>query len=322
VTAFSLLFKVAGVLGLRAAPAPTALIALAAIVKNELPYLLEWIAFHRAVGVERFFIADNDSSDGTTELLSALSKAGVVDWIARPGQASQLPAYLALMKRYRSQAVWIAFIDADEFITPLDGLSLRPVFDTLSADIGAVCVNWATFGSAGQKVPTNELVIERFPARADKTWLGNHNYKSIVRSKAFHTVSSTPHRFLLRKNFRYAHPDGSEMRQHRLGPGVSAEVVWNLMRLNHYVVKSEAEFELIKRPRGLADFVNTTRNHKFFKNHDCNNVPDAMPDWLISATKAEMEKLRGALRDAGCAEEFIMADRKIAERIQELRITA
>ena len=38
-------------------------LAIGAIVKNEGPYLLEWIAFHRVVGVDRFFIADNASTD-------------------------------------------------------------------------------------------------------------------------------------------------------------------------------------------------------------------------------------------------------------------
>jgi hypothetical protein len=47
-------------------------IGIAAIVKNELPYLIEWIAFHRASNVNRFFIANNNSTDGTKELLIAL----------------------------------------------------------------------------------------------------------------------------------------------------------------------------------------------------------------------------------------------------------
>ena len=34
----------------------------AAIFKNEGPYILEWVAYHRVLGIERFFIADNDSS--------------------------------------------------------------------------------------------------------------------------------------------------------------------------------------------------------------------------------------------------------------------
>ena len=45
-------------------------LAIGAIFKNEGPYILEWIAFHRAVGVDRFFIADNASD----ETIGAISR--------------------------------------------------------------------------------------------------------------------------------------------------------------------------------------------------------------------------------------------------------
>ena len=34
-----------------------------AIVKNEAPYIVEWIEFHRLVGVDKFYIYDNESSE-------------------------------------------------------------------------------------------------------------------------------------------------------------------------------------------------------------------------------------------------------------------
>ncbi|MDR0485482.1 MAG: glycosyltransferase family 2 protein, partial [Elusimicrobiota bacterium] len=40
-----------------------------AIAKNEAPYLKEWIEYHRALGVEKFYIYDNNSSDNTFEIL-------------------------------------------------------------------------------------------------------------------------------------------------------------------------------------------------------------------------------------------------------------
>ena len=63
-------------------------VGIAAIVKSEAPYLLEWIAFHRAVGIDAFFIADNGGNDGTSELLKRLEKAGYItrfDFIGQPG---------------------------------------------------------------------------------------------------------------------------------------------------------------------------------------------------------------------------------------------
>jgi Glycosyl transferase family 2 len=35
------------------------------IVRNELPYLIEWIEFHRLVGFHRLVVYDDNSTDGT-----------------------------------------------------------------------------------------------------------------------------------------------------------------------------------------------------------------------------------------------------------------
>ena len=58
-------------------------VALIAPIKQEAPYLLEWIAYHRALGVETFVLGDNGGSDQTSELIQALDAAGLVlrlDW--------------------------------------------------------------------------------------------------------------------------------------------------------------------------------------------------------------------------------------------------
>ena len=155
------------------APGAEALrLAIGAIFKNEGPYILEWVAYHRALGIDRFRVADNGSDDGSTGLLAALDRAGVVDHIpfpGAPGQPPQLPAYAEILRRHGPQADWIAFIDADEFLWPAPPLrSLRPVLAALDRlpGVGAVAVNWAIYGSAGHEQARPGLVIERFPARA------------------------------------------------------------------------------------------------------------------------------------------------------------
>ena len=46
-------------------------------VKNEGPFLLEWIAFHRVLGVTDFLFYSNDCTDATDRLLDALAQAAV-----------------------------------------------------------------------------------------------------------------------------------------------------------------------------------------------------------------------------------------------------
>ena len=49
-------------------------LALCTTVRNEAPYMLEWLMFHHMFGVELFRIDDNGSDDGTFELLEMLSR--------------------------------------------------------------------------------------------------------------------------------------------------------------------------------------------------------------------------------------------------------
>jgi hypothetical protein len=50
-------------------------LAVCAIAKNEGAYFKEWLEYHRLVGVEKFYIYDNESDDDTKEVLAPLKKA-------------------------------------------------------------------------------------------------------------------------------------------------------------------------------------------------------------------------------------------------------
>jgi hypothetical protein len=280
-------------------------LAIGAIFKNEGPYILEWVAYHRALGVDRFFVADNGSDDGSSEFLAALDQAGVIDHIpfpGTPGQPPQLPAYAEILRRHGGQADWIAFIDADEFLLPAaPARSLRPVLAELDRlpGVGAVAVNWAAYGSAGEEQAQPGLVIERFPARALRDTLLNHHYKTILRPRAFAGVHETPHLFRLRAGFRAVHADGSPLTPYGGHyHGLSKAILWSPLRLNHYVVKSREEFFQRKRLRGRAT-KNATRDATFFAVHDRNEEREPMASWLIEATRAERQRLLERLRAAG-----------------------
>jgi hypothetical protein len=52
-------------------------IGVCAIFKDEAPYLLEWIAFHRMVGIDLLVLYDNGSTDGGPELIRRSSLPGM-----------------------------------------------------------------------------------------------------------------------------------------------------------------------------------------------------------------------------------------------------
>ena len=129
-------------------------LAVAGIFKNEAPYILEWIAHHRVIGIRHFFIADNDSTDASSELFEVLARLGHIELIrhsTEPGTKPQLPAYNKLVEMARDKVRWMAFIDSDEFIWPTrSGASLEAFLKALDAqmNVGALTLNWSTYGSS------------------------------------------------------------------------------------------------------------------------------------------------------------------------------
>ncbi|MGP9656109.1 glycosyltransferase family 2 protein [Halomonas sp. AOP35-4E-18] len=90
--------------------------------------LQEWIAFHLAVGVEHFIIADIGSSDGSYAYLRELKRLGLVTLVRPAGVddtssepfSSEPFVYHSLLAACPATLDIVAFIDVDEFLLPLD----------------------------------------------------------------------------------------------------------------------------------------------------------------------------------------------------------
>lgn len=87
-------------------------------VKNEGPFLLEWIAFHRVIGVTDFLFYSNDCSDCTDDLLDRLQEHGIVRHLPNP--ATNRNYQMQALKDARRQDVvkradWVWIADVDEF---------------------------------------------------------------------------------------------------------------------------------------------------------------------------------------------------------------
>ena len=103
-------------------------LAVVAILKNEGPYLKEWLDYHLLAGVDHFYLYDNESPDNQAEVAKPYVEAGLVTYIPFPGIAMQMPAYNDAINRFKFQARYMAFIDGDEFIYPKSdggGISLK-----------------------------------------------------------------------------------------------------------------------------------------------------------------------------------------------------
>ncbi|MGJ8514011.1 glycosyltransferase family 2 protein [Carnimonas bestiolae] len=282
--------------------------AIAAIVKNEVDSIEEWVAYHRLLGADHFLIADNGSTDGTREYLLSLSGLEwmtVIDFVTSRENPPQLLAYSKLISECPTSVPLLTFIDADEYILPMPeddyrDASLRRQMDVWvnarfsNPGVSAVAMNWATFGSSGHKFKTDELVIERFQKRSTTKFLPNKHYKAIVRREHLERMES-PHQPLLSQGKMvnalgrtcdyYVSPSLGARK------GLSEKLIWRGARINHYIVKSVEEFVSKKSPRGSATQLGREKKAEYFETFDKNDVTDDRLAGYADEVKKEMQKL-------------------------------
>jgi len=280
-------------------------LGLALIIKDEAPYILEWIAYHMVLGVDRFIIVDNNSSDGTKEILFKLQNEGLINLIHFNGykdKAPQLLAYTEVLKN-TTGIDWLGFIDTDEFISINSDLSLKKLLLDIfkNEKIGAIALNWAIFGSSLLLEKENGLVTERFKYRAFQKFNSNHHFKSILQINSVSSVGGTPHKFQLKNDKKYVHSDGSVLIDNQThGEGLSDKVILTPIKLNHYMLKSKFEFDLRAKKPNVAHLQYNIKDDKYFSYHDRNEIFDPINDELISAVKFKVNVLEGVVnRDIG-----------------------
>jgi hypothetical protein len=211
---------------------PASYLSVCAIYRNEAPYLREWIEFHRLVGVERFFLYDNNSTDDHLRELAPYLTNGVVtlhEWKVSP--PVQRDTYSHCLAEHGGESRWIAFIDIDEF---LFSPTLRPLPELLTEyePWPGVGVNWACFGSSGHHTKPAGLVTESYLTMLDAP--ANRFIKSIVDPARVSDCASAHH-------FRYASVATVDENHYPIIGLRSKSPSFSKLRINHYVTKSEAE---------------------------------------------------------------------------------
>ncbi len=125
-------------------------------MKNEGPFILEWIAYHMSIGMDHFLIYTNDCEDGTSGILDRLQEMGLVthrDNTRKPHHrpAHQVRAYRkALRDPVYQQADWVTVIDADEFINVHVGDRSIGALTSAVPDANCISLTWRLFGSDAQ----------------------------------------------------------------------------------------------------------------------------------------------------------------------------
>ncbi len=229
-------------------------IAICAIFKDEAPYILEWLAFHKMIGVDLFVLYDNGSSDGGPDLVRRSSferNVTLIDW---PMAGGQIPAYQDFCSNHASRYDWVAFVDLDEFIVPASGSSIRDLLMRKAyAEYSAILLQWLVFGPSGHQDKPHGLVIESYTSRLPEDFPASRHVKSLVRGKAVTGAGTTPH--IVNVNGPTCNTRGETVLSYAEQPVECHDV----MAINHYFTKSREDW-LAKLRRGKADATDPTAN--------------------------------------------------------------
>ncbi len=286
-------------------PGPTTGTVIVACMKNEAPYIVEWIAHHRSIGVDRFLIYTNGCEDGTDAILNRLDAMGVVQHRTNDDWRGKSPQQHALNRAMEEPAVrnadWVLHIDVDEFVNVRTGDgTLAALHAALPPDTSAVALTWRLFGHSGVTAFEDDPVMEQFTRAAPRHCPKPHTawgFKTLVR------------------------PDGAYAklschRPQKLSPGMRDRVLWvngsgqpigdaikdrgwrsdlttigyDLVQLNHYALRSAESF-LIKRQRGRALHVDRTIGLNYWIRMDWSHETDRSALRHLPRMQAERDRL-------------------------------
>jgi hypothetical protein len=201
-------------------------LSICAIFKNEAPYLKEWIEYHKLVGVDHFYLYNNESDDNYMEVLADYIKAGEVtlfDWPTRQMDqwghrhwawvyTTQVPAYENAFQIAKGTSKWVAAIDIDEFIVPVKVDRITQVLDKIEKNFPAIEIYWRVYGTSGlDEIPPNRLLIESLNKRSFSYASINQTYKTILKPEEFNGYTWPPHQCKYRNKLRAFPPTTKDL---------------------------------------------------------------------------------------------------------------
>lgn len=227
-------------------------LSIVAIFHNEGSFLKEWIEFHRLVGVQHFYLYNNLSTDNFYDVLAPYLQSGEVDLIDWPyeyphgnlklwGQI-QLNSYNHAINHVKEETKWLAIIDIDEFLVPVQNENLVQLLSDYENDkVGGLCVNWQMYGTSFvPKIPENKLLIEMLVLKADANSSVNTHVKTIVRPER--VLKPNIHRCSYQTPFVGINSNGEVTK------GSHQEVLIDKILINHYWTRDQDYFMNIKIP--------------------------------------------------------------------------
>lgn len=280
-------------------------------MKNEGPFILEWVAHHLSLGFDHFLVFTNDCDDGTVELLDALTKHGIVTRMDNP--------YLSMGEGYNPQkgalkfaegldlvrnAEWILISDVDEFVNIHVGDGSLDALFSAVPDAEMISMQWRLFGNGFHQTYADVLITENYLHCAPiycpnpvQAW----GIKTMFRTEGPGVAGAYDkigvHRPLKRKTPKmpnWINGSGNQLPEDYADDGWRLGIRdhgYDMVTLNHYAVRNSESF-LVKRDRGRVNHVERDQGLSYWMRMNFNMEIDRSIQRRLPETEKQLKKLR------------------------------
>ena len=274
-------------------------------MKNEGPFILEWVAWQRLLGIDHIVVLSNDCDDGTDAILDQLDRIGVLRHLPNPyeilpegGDKPQTAGfkYGRLLREWR-EADYVLLIDVDEFPCLREGdADLKALLARLDHP-DVLTMTETVFGSdrivGYRDVPLTGQFTQAAPLAPGK-WRARRGVKSLSRNDPRLLIRNHRPRVPPKHAASVRWLDGSgrdmpnDLRQ-GLQKGIDCRGTYDLVALHHYPLRSLESF-MVKVARGQP--MGETLDVEYFRKRNRGGETNA---WLLphqSRLEAEIKSLK------------------------------
>ena len=250
-------------------------VCVCAIFKNEAQYLKEWIELNNLVGVEHFYLYNNNSDDDYYSVLKPFIESGLVTLLQWEKNHAQLECYKDGIDRFKDETKWLGFIDIDEFVVPIKTVNIYDFLKQYDNKRGAIVFYWKMFCSSGlMDRDRGKLVTESFTV----CWPKMDTVGKCFYNTSFDIPFDDP------RNTMFHHSLWTSYKG-KIFPPVNSEgyfVFYDInkvrnndfsVQINHYFTKSFQEYKE-KKSKGDVYFKINPHDEEYFYRHEqlCTNV--------------------------------------------------
>jgi len=299
-------------------------------MKNEGPFILEWIAYHQAIGCSGFLVYTNDCTDGTDDMFDLLQSKGIVEHRDNPFREMKLkPQHAALQaaedEKIIRNADWVICMDVDEFLNiKTGGGTLQDLYEAVG-DANMISCTWRLFGNSDLHEFNDEYTIGMFSRCAHEyapkphqAWgfktlyrnVGIFKKMGVHRPKGLH-----PQRW---DEISWVNGSGKPLPKTEFRNSwrsTASTYGYDLVSLNHYAVRNAESF-LVKRDRGRVNHVDRDQGLAYWFRMNNN----ATEDFSIQKRIPMMEeKLKELMSDPEIAAQHRLCVDAHRRKIEELK---